>query len=111
MGKTEREPWNVVENSRVLRGSWRSRKRKVMGKKYHLSIVRHKKSLRKYLMDGPWPSRVWNISNNVGGHLLFRHRCSEISELLYCSQGFEKHVDSNQNQIKIEYNADDNSFS
>lgn len=46
MGKTEGEPWNVVESFRVLRGSWRSCKRKVMGKKYHLSIVRHKNSLR-----------------------------------------------------------------
>lgn len=99
MDKTEREPWNVVENSRVLGGSWRSRKRKAMRKKYHLSIVRHKNCLRKYLMDGPWSSRVWNTSNNVGGHLLSRHQCSEISELLYCSQGFERHVDSNQNPI------------
>lgn len=33
MGKTERKPWNVVKNSRVLRGSWRSCKKKVMGKK------------------------------------------------------------------------------
>lgn len=63
MCKTEREPWNVVENSRVLKGSWRSHKRKVMGKKYHLSFIRHKNSLRKYLMDSPWPSRVWNTNN------------------------------------------------
>lgn len=99
MGKTEREPWNVVENSRALTGSWGSCKRKVMGKKYNLSIVRHKNSLRDYIMDGPWPSRVWNTSNNVEEHLLSRHQCSEINELLYYSQGFERHVVSNQNPI------------
>ena len=33
MWKTRREPRDVVENSRVLRGSWGLHRRKVMGKK------------------------------------------------------------------------------
>lgn len=38
----------------MLRGSWESHRRKIMGKKNDLRIVRHKNALKKYLMEGIW---------------------------------------------------------
>lgn len=60
MGKTERKLWNVVEGSRVLRGCWRSHKRKVMGKKYNLSIVRHKNSQE---VSYRWPMPIQSLEH------------------------------------------------
>lgn len=53
MQKTEREHWDVVENSGVLWGIWGSIRERSW-EINNLRILRHKSTFKKYLVEGVW---------------------------------------------------------